>query len=387
MRNNLCMLFLLTLLPTQALGQIEPAQRPLAAPGALPAAIQEHLTALDPDQAELRWVNGRWQLFTDGALLKDFGLRRAEAWEALGLIRSLHLTEHGTVGSPETIIEYWLTGGKAPQAPGIGLRLFPIDLASLSIQNIQGQFCLRDAQRILFSFGRQHAAAQQALAILRNYGFTQVGYVGWPTPVMMYFVGDDGGRVVPASAQAAPAAAAAHAAGNSGQLGKAPLLGVRQLAQPLPDSLGDHFRFDPSRVELKQDRTWKLIYGQRTLAEFGSCWEARQALSLIQSYRFTEQCWIGGVQPSFSYFLVHGQGPQGLRFGVPSQAFTPQALVVTQAGADWMVSNGQQPLMSFGDRRDDAQQFVEVVQHYHFDRLCRIGPVGPLSMTFLVRTR
>ena len=97
------------------LGAQSASVRPPAAPG-------EPLVAFNPDLVEVVWTNGTWQLHearTDGrpeTVLKDFGTHQAEAFEALRLIRGLHLTQHGTVGTPQPIMEYWLSDGQAPQA-------------------------------------------------------------------------------------------------------------------------------------------------------------------------------------------------------------------------------------------------------------------------------
>jgi hypothetical protein len=355
--------------------------------GPSPGQTQEKLLSFDPLEVELRWVGGRWQLFTKGALLKDFGAQRNEAWEALRLIRSLQLTQQGSIGSPHPIMEYWLADGRAPQGLGFGLRLLSIDQATLRVESIQGQWCVRDTSRILFNFGGQQAEAQQALDVLHKYGFTQVGYVGWPTPLMIYFLGDGNGLGIPAaipmpSLQKNPLAKAGPTPAQPANL--APFA-VHQLTPPSVGQGNSSFHFDPSRVEIKNvGDCWQLVYGQHLLARLRTREDARRALGIIQSFRFTEMCLIGSPEPRFSYFLVHGQAPRGLRITIPSQALKLEALAVQQVGPDWMLVDGQQPLVNFGTHQEDAQQLLQVIGRYHFDHLCRIGTPGPLSMTFLV---
>ena len=57
--------------------------------------------------------------------------REFEARQALRLIRELHLTQRGTVGGPDPIMEYWLADGQAPQGLVSGLRTVPLDPAGL----------------------------------------------------------------------------------------------------------------------------------------------------------------------------------------------------------------------------------------------------------------
>jgi hypothetical protein len=374
-----------------------PAETP-PAPAPAPAGQAENLITFDPAQTELRWVGGNWQLVSAGILVKDFGAHRAEAWEALRVIRSLHLTQQGTVGSPRPVMEYWLSDGQAPRSLGFGLRLLPINQASLGVERIQGQWCLHDASRILFNFGGQQSQAEQALDIVRRYGFSKIGYVGWPAPLMIYFLGDGNGPGIPAAMQLQPQpikppatrtdppAAAAQANGRPNSLVP---LAVHQLSPPMVGNLGiTSFRFEPTRVEIRNDRdSWQLVYGQHVLARLANSRDARQALGIVQHYRFTELCRIGAPEPSFSFFLARGQAPRGQCFGVPLQAFKIESLGVEQVGQDWVVVAGQQPLVNFGTRRDDAQELLQVIARYHFDHIGRIGPPGPLSMTFLVSCR
>ena len=88
----------------------------------------------------------------------------------------------------------------------------------------------------------------------------------------------------------------------------------------------------------------------------------------------------------FRYFLVNGQPPVGVRFGVQSQPLRPEALLVRQQGNHCLVCDGDRPLLNFDDRLGDAQRFVQVVQHYHFDRLCSLDTGNGQGMTFLAKS-
>jgi hypothetical protein len=356
----------------------------------------ENLVSFDPNQLNLRWLNRGWQLAVGTTVLKDFGPHQAEALQALRIIRGLNLTQRGTVGTPP-VMEYWLSGGQAPVGLGGGMRLLPIDLPSLSVAQVQGRWCLLDAHRVLLNFGARQNEAQQALGIFRKYGFSQAGYIGWPTPLMMYFLGGSATLSGTPSLARAPAPASRPEAPTTTPPGGRPSIApgqllaasMHQLAPP-GGSTADGLRFDPNRVVVENDRgAWRLHFGKQVLATFGNPFEARLALSVLQYYRFTELYQIGSPAPVLSYFMVHGQPPHGLRFGVPTQAFNPELLTVQQMGParEWMVCDKGQPILNCGNQRDDAEQVVDVIRQYQFDHLCRIGPVGPMSMTFLVKGR
>jgi hypothetical protein len=378
-----------TLPPIRPAVSFQPAApvptNPTAAPG---------LLTFEPQRTELRWSGGHWQVYAGAVLLKDFGTHQSEAREALNLIRALRLTQYGTVGTPQPILEYWLSNGQAPFALGGGLRLLPIDQASLRVEQVQGLWVVRDASRALFNFGVQEAQANQAVAVLKHYGFTHVGYVGQPTPLMMYFLGDGGQR--PAAGNVPPAAVAGPGSGAAGAplgAGQSPEMqrhlltaSVRQLAPPQTDAQ-DFLRFDPRHVEVKADQgQWQLVYGEHVLASLPNQFLARQALEVLQYYRFTEECVIGSP-PAFTYFLVHGQAPRGLKFGVHSMMVRPDAVSVRQMGTQWVLCDGDEPVVSFGSNRENANTLAQVIQRYRFDHVCRVGPPGPQSMTFLAKVR
>ena len=105
----------------------------------------------------------------------------------------------------------------------------------------------------------------------------------------------------------------------------------------------------------------------------------------MQYYRFTEQWLVGHPQPAFSYFLTAGQAPRGLQFGVNSIPFRPDLLAVKQQGDAWVIGDGNQTVLSFGARAEEARQVLQVIQHYKFDHLCRLGHGDEGGMTFFVR--
>jgi hypothetical protein len=332
---------------------------------------------------------------------------------ALRLLRDLHLTQVGRVGTPQPIMEYWLSDGKAPQGLVSGLKVVTLDTASLRAEQVQGQWCVRDSYRVLFNFGSHGDECQQALGTIQRHGFTQVGFVGRASPVMLVFLANP----TPISGSPLHAQAAAdtslrstvppggvrpdhgltHASGtqpSNPPIGPAALPQGRQLGlpgsgagdlTPLGDRVPTHWR----QVQLRQEgKDWKLVLGGYTLASFGpSERDARTALAAVQFYRFTDQYLVGHPKPAFSYFLVNGQAPHGLMFGLNTTAFRSESLTVQHTDDGWMVGEGIRPLLAFGDKEEEAKTALQAIQRFHFDTLCRIGSDDSAGMTFLVRSR
>jgi hypothetical protein len=413
-----------------------PAQSPSLAPPAPTAEVTEHLLSFDPSAVQLRWERPRWLLVIGEKILKDFGRRETEARQALRLIQELHLTQYGTVGTPSPVMEYWLSDGRAPQGFTAGLHRLPLDMATLRVERMQTQWCLRDARMIFFNFGFHGEEAQQALAIIHKYGFTEIGIIGAAQPSLFLFLAPSDG--VPPSARVTPASrvhktsAELEGAGREkgrinspvgGGLGAIvtpalpPLAGSAPPAhgprrpfdrESLPDGKHSAARFGNSgpplpgwdeqmecvpfnwrQARMRQDNgVWQLATDNYVLASFGTDEEAaRHALSVLHYYRFTEHYRIGRPQPSFSFFLINGQPPIGVMFGLGAQAFQPDKLSVQKLGLNWSLCEGDRVLAMLGEKQGEARQLLELIQTHKFDRLCRVGSPADGGMTLLVRSR
>lgn len=378
------------------------------------AQMQEELTRFDYHRIELRRYNESWQLVANGKPLKDFGRREADARQALRLIHDLRLTHHGTIGTPQPIVEYWLSDGAAPRGLVRGLRLTALDPQSTRAEQVQGQWRVRDDRQVLFEFGPNESDARRTVETIQRYGFNQLGTIGQGAPSMMYFLvhySDKGGGPAgtPTSASmpghnqplvVRPVGAAAPAREPLKQpaVPSHPLSAVlpsgRQLAPPpVTPQAGapavERVPIDGRAVQLKQEnKDWKIVCGTRTLASFGrSERDARLALAVFQRYRFTEECRVGHPKPTCSYYLVNGQAPRGHHLGVSSVSFRPENLTVRERGEAFMICEGNRGLLNFGEHEQDARTVLQAIQHHKFDRWCHIGRAGQGGMTFFVRAR
>src|SRR5262249_2392324 len=145
---------------------------------------------------------------------------------------------------------------------------------------------------------------------------------------------------------------------------------------------------DWRQVELRRDgANWNLVLGGQCLADFGpNESEARDAWRIFQFYRFTEQVQVGTSAKPFSYYLVNGKAPHGLRFGMQNISFHPDRLAVRQVDGQWMLcEDGQRPILRGGDSAEEARQVLQAIQKYKFDNYCRIGGSDKAGLSFMVR--
>ena len=75
-----------------------------------------------------------------------------------------------------------------PIVTGAGAKvILPIDLRAARAEAIRGVWCVRDDDNLLLNFGTDKAGADQAVAVIRKYGFNRVGVVGTQAnPAMSY---------------------------------------------------------------------------------------------------------------------------------------------------------------------------------------------------------
>jgi hypothetical protein len=348
------------------------------------AQERDNRESFDYGRLELRRVGDRWQLLQGHALFKDLGTSETDAREALNIIRELRLNEHGTVGSRIPVMEYWLADHQAPRGIVPPQQLVSIDRSTLRAESLHGQWCLRDARQVLFNFGRYEQDARDALAIVQRYSFNRIGYVGFPQPILIYFL----------DSTEASSTKPSHLTAASAPITAINLWQVRQLSPmspvPFDPATGEErVALDWRQVELRRDgSTWKLILAGQCIADFGTNEiDAREALRVFQFYRFNELARVGPSTKPFSYYLVNGQAPHGLRFGVNNLSFHPDRLFVRQIDGQWMICEEQRPIFRGGDTQEEARQVLQAIQRYKFDNLCRIGDAEKGGLKFMVRER
>ena len=399
--------------PARSVVPSTPSAQPV--PGYIANVSEENIQSFDARSVDVRWIDNRWQMVAAGKVIKDFGRKELEAREALRIVRELRLNQIGTVGTPRPVMEYWLSNGQAPTGLVPGLKTVSLETENLRVEETQGQWWLRDNRRFLFTFGSHVDEANQALAIIRRYGFRQIGFVGQATPSMLVFLaGSDpgSGAHVRAPTPITPRSVTPNhqpsSGGENGGVVRAastglnqpstvtplPLPSGRQLAYPNapnkgdPD-LGDRVPFDRRQVKLQKDnKEWKLMLAGWTLANFGSDDnEARRGLAALQFYHLNEQWLIGRPKPVFSHFLVNGLPPHGIMLGTPHVRLNPESIGVQKVAGAWALVDGNRVILSFGDKETEARQVLQVIQHFKCDNLCRLGGGITPAMSFFMKTR
>jgi hypothetical protein len=350
-----------------------PAQSPPVVPVAQNPPSPSHQQF---DNSSLRVTRnaGRWQLWAGNQQLKDLGTGEREANEVLHVLRDLRITSHAMIGG---VFDYWLADGQAPSALTRRRQVIPFDSRTLRVENQSGGWVLRDARIVLYNFGGARADAEAALAVCRQYGFDQLGYVGHPTPVFKYLSKDPDPRPKSHPGDAVVQAAALLPAEAS----HVPLMlpGIGDVGERLP--------FDHRRIDLRRESgEWVLYCGRAPVGRFGSNErDARATLQVLQEFRVTELCRLGDT--GFGFFLANGRAPTGTTIGTGARPLRSESLNVRQVVGAWSLCEGERPVFGFGDRADEANHLLAAIRHYQFDTVIPVGNGHLGNVVLFVKTR
>lgn len=150
------------------------------------------------------------------------------------------------------------------------------------------------------------------------------------------------------------------------------------------DSQEDCDSFDPTALALYQEKNiWKIGDGRKALFQFGvDKTEAENSFAILRQYGITSSCFVGRPKPSFHYLLAGNAIPTGEFRGEACKVFAQELVEVRQTKTGWVLGDAAQVLLSFGDRRADADRTMELMKKYGATRLCTMA-TGRLDYLYM----
>ncbi|MCX6317845.1 MAG: M12 family metallopeptidase [Bacteroidetes bacterium] len=149
-----------------------------------PGPCKEDCIKIHPGNITIRQSGALW-LVIDGNSSLFSAPNRAEAEKIARIIRFYQLTQSCYVGRPNPSFKYMLRGAVSPSGAMPGEDCISFNPATLSIRQEGSQYLLTDGASRMFMFPNR-AEAEQAVAMIRKYGFTKTCYVGRPNASLQY---------------------------------------------------------------------------------------------------------------------------------------------------------------------------------------------------------
>ncbi|UCE26067.1 MAG: hypothetical protein JSW52_06790 [Candidatus Coatesbacteria bacterium] len=149
------------------------------------------------------------------------------------------------------------------------------------------------------------------------------------------------------------------------------------------DGEEDCVSFDPGKIEVKEvEGSWKIVEGDHLIMDFGSNKEeAYAAYDIIKYYGITSHCFVGRPDPSMVYYLVNGKAPTGPYEAEDCIPFDPDKIEVKEIEGSWKIVEGDNWILDFGDKKDEADLAYSIIKKYGFTHICFVGRPDP-SMTY-----
>ncbi len=347
------------------------------------APSPDEVRRFDPQRSETQLVDGRWWLIAGDVWLKDFGPNESDARKALLLIRSLGLNELAVVGKPQAVFEYFLIDGKPPMPVAGGLELTHFNPDKLGLKPHLDGWVIVEGQRPLFRFAERDQA-ERSLALIRQHRFDRVGYFGRSQRTLSVFFSSFEGQTRPPPVSIErPKLERPTKPVTSGSLKPE---SPAESRKPVAES---RMAFDYRQLQVRKvDGEWRVMLGTHAFKSFGDRErDAREALKVIQFYRFTELYSLETEDPKhrFEYFLSQGRAPQGRMFGQETSQFNLNNLSLRQIDRTWWIVNAEQQLFSFANEAA-AKQALDAIKKNRFDQVCYVGG-KETGLMYFVRTR
>jgi hypothetical protein len=149
-------------------------------------AGREDCISFSPQRAEVRQIQGRWKIVDGSHWMFDFGSNRAEADQALRIIKHYRMNQSCFVGRPDPSFQYMLVSGQAPQGSCPGEDCVSFNPQTAQVRQVSGRWKIVDGSHMMFDFANNKAEAEEALRIIKKYGFTRSCFVGRPDPSFEY---------------------------------------------------------------------------------------------------------------------------------------------------------------------------------------------------------
>jgi hypothetical protein len=142
----------------------------------------------DPQAVRVQRFGGtQWKLVDSGRPLLDFGANQDNAFRAQDVIKHYRLSRQCFLGRPKPVMQYYLAGDQAPSGWLASEDCVGFTPANLAVRRIDDRWTVGEGDNVLVDTGQNRGEAERALGIIKRHEFSNLCYVGRPSPPMVYF--------------------------------------------------------------------------------------------------------------------------------------------------------------------------------------------------------
>ena len=149
-----------------------------------PGPCKEDCISFNPNNVAVKQSGTKW-LVVDGSHSMFSAPNKAEAEKIVKTIKFYGLNKSCYVGRPDASFQYLLKGAASPAGAFTGEDCLGFNPANLVIKKEGTEYLMTDGSSRMFMFPNK-TEADQALAMIKKYGFTKTCYVGRPDASLQY---------------------------------------------------------------------------------------------------------------------------------------------------------------------------------------------------------
>lgn len=148
----------------------------------------EDCVGVNPAAVTATTAGGSWKVVQGSTWMLDYGSNMAGAQRAAEVIHNYHFDQQCFVKRPNASMTYWKSAGHVPSGGMFGEDCIGLNPMSASVSFAGGTWKVVDGSHGLLDYGPDQSAANQALAVIRNYHLNRECFIVRPHASMSYWL-------------------------------------------------------------------------------------------------------------------------------------------------------------------------------------------------------
>jgi len=153
-----------------------------------PSLGAEDCIGFDPGMVTAAFVGGEWKVVQGSMWMLSYGGDAGAAHHAADVIHHYHFDQQCFVKRPNAAMMYWKAGNHVPHGNTSGEDCIGLNPATASVAHAGGAWKVVDGGNWLLDYGADHAAADQALAVIQTYNLNRQCFIVRPNASMQYWL-------------------------------------------------------------------------------------------------------------------------------------------------------------------------------------------------------